>query len=291
MVSLAVPPFVELQGGNAQALLVDLRVGETLASGNAATDVRVVTDGADIRERGALVEHRLEQVDVGEMLGPFVRVVRDEDIAGADIVSVPGETAAERGRHAAEMNRVAHALADEVPLGGEDGGREVPAESNDGRASGLIERDRHGVGDPFERVPHDLEAGRVEVSRHRPPSAGPPHPAGGDYVRSPALRLRSSGPRMGGPRTRLETDVRPCQSARPSGRSAVSPVECGRGPSRRAPASTPARGRVSARRRVGPAPRLRCAVQVSSAYPRTREHGDRARRWNRRKERSATGSR
>ena len=138
--------------------------------GNASPDVRVVADGADMREHGAVVEHRPEEMDVGEVLGSFVRVVGDEEVARIDVLPEEGKAAGERGRHAAEVNRVAHALADEVALGGEHGGREVPAESHDGRARGLVERDRHRVGDPLEGVPDDLQTGRVELSGHRPRS-------------------------------------------------------------------------------------------------------------------------
>ena len=102
-------PFVELRGRDAQPLLMDLRIGEALASGNASPDVRVVADGADVPKHAALLEHRPEDVDVGEVLGPFVRVVGDEEVAGLDLVPEPGEAAGERGRHAAEMDRVAHA--------------------------------------------------------------------------------------------------------------------------------------------------------------------------------------
>ena len=177
------PPFVELRGGDAESLLVDLRVGETLPPGNAPPDVRVVADGADMREHRAVVEHRPEEVDVGEVLGAFVRVVGDEEVARIDVLPVVGKAAGKRGRHAAEVNRVAHALAGEVALGGEHGGREVPAEPHDGRARGLVERDRHRVGDPFEGVPDDLQAGRVELSGHRPRSVCRP------------LRLRARGGR------------------------------------------------------------------------------------------------
>ena len=192
-------PFVQLRGRNAQPLLVDLRIGETLTSGNASTDVRVVADGADIREHGPVVEHRPEQVDVGKVLGPLIRVVGDEDVAGTDLVSEIAEAAGKRGRHAAKMDRVAHALADEIAFGGEHGGREIPAESHDGRARGLIERDRHGVGNPFERVPDDLQAGRVEFSRHRPLSTSSSSTRRAEMTCAHHRRVRSSGPRTGGP--------------------------------------------------------------------------------------------
>ena len=55
------------------------------------------------------------------MLGPFIRVVGDEEVAGTDLVFEIAETAGEGGRHAAEMNRVAHALAHEIAVGGEHG--------------------------------------------------------------------------------------------------------------------------------------------------------------------------
>src|SRR5262249_41076517 len=70
--------------------------------------------------------------------------------------------------HAAEMHRVAHTLADEVTIGGEDGGREIPAQPHYRRTCRPVERDRHAVRNALQGIADDLETCRIApmVRRH-----------------------------------------------------------------------------------------------------------------------------
>ena len=90
------PLFVQLQRGQAQALLVDLGVVAGVAAGDAAADVGLMGDHARPTHQEVVHEDRLEDEDVRQVAGALVRVVVGEDVARLDVVAEVGPDGVQR---------------------------------------------------------------------------------------------------------------------------------------------------------------------------------------------------
>lgn len=78
-------PFIELEGRDSQAFLVDLSGIAGAGSRNAAADIRVMRDGDGKAYQLFLVEDWLNDEDVGQVHSAFVRVVQYESVTRVDL--------------------------------------------------------------------------------------------------------------------------------------------------------------------------------------------------------------
>ena len=143
------------------ALLEDL-LERSDRGGRAAADVDVVREVRDVADQLALVMDGRDQADVVQVDAARVRVVRDEHVAGGEVL---GAVLPHRLRHLlghrAEVDRLREALGDRAQLRVEERAREVRARLDVRRVGAPLQRERHLVGRCDERVPDHLERDRV----------------------------------------------------------------------------------------------------------------------------------
>ena len=109
----------------AQPLLVDLGGVTGVATRHAAADIGHVRERHRVADQALLIEHRLNQHDVGQVRAAVIRVIGDEEVARQN---APGVGAGDRShgeRHGAQMERQARALRDQLAVRQEQRRREV----------------------------------------------------------------------------------------------------------------------------------------------------------------------
>jgi hypothetical protein len=129
---------------DAQSLLVDLRHAAGHRARRHAADVGVMGDVADEAEQFALDEHRLGEVDVGQVRpAGHVRIVGDEHVAFANLRrGVLGEERVHQPGHRGKMDGQGHlGLGDQATIAIADGGGMIMALLDVGRVGTLHQRD------------------------------------------------------------------------------------------------------------------------------------------------------
>ncbi len=164
-------PGNEPDGRDDDALLEHLLEGAD-RGGRPAAHVDVVREVRDVPEQLVLDEDGGDQADVVQVHAARVRVVRDDDVAGAE----PFRAVALYGPrhlldHRAEVHRLRKALGDRAQLGVEERAREVRAGLDVRRVRAPLQREHHLVGGCDERVPDHLEGDGVDGRAHARSSA------------------------------------------------------------------------------------------------------------------------
>ena len=104
------PPSTILTGGMITPFLEHLAEGADARRG-AAADVDVVGQVGDVPEQLALAEHRRDQADVVQVDAARIGVVRDDHVAGAEVLgAVVEHCARDLLDHRAEVHRLREPL-------------------------------------------------------------------------------------------------------------------------------------------------------------------------------------
>ena len=185
----------ELRERDPEPLLVDLGRVHGDAARRDAADVGVMGHRRRVALERAVDEHRLDHVDVREMLAAAaVRVVRDVDVPGLRRRPELLEHVAHHGREGAELHGEGQALRDDAAVAVAERGRVVHRVANDRRVGAAHDHERHLVGGRREGVLDHLERDRIEAclrQRARPRCCRTGRVGPG----SPGGRRRSSRPR------------------------------------------------------------------------------------------------
>ena len=130
--------------------------------GRAAADVDVVREVRHVAEQLAVVVDGRDQADVVQVDAARERLVRDDHVAGLEVL---GAVVEDRARHLldhrAEVDGLGEALRDRAELGVEERAREVGARLDVRRVGAAAERQHHLVRRRDERVADHLERDRV----------------------------------------------------------------------------------------------------------------------------------
>ena len=156
--------FVELEDGDAQPLLKNIRCVHGRAARGDAADVAMVGHGAGPADQFLRSEHRLDDVEIGQMLaGRAVGIVEEVDVArrrGRPMIADQKRQAVGEG---AELDGQGQALGDDLAIAIGDRGGVVHRIAHHGRIGRAHDDQRHLVGDRAERVLDYLEGDRIDV--------------------------------------------------------------------------------------------------------------------------------
>ena len=131
--------------------------------GRTAADVDVVGEVGDVAQQRAVVVDGRDQADVVQVDAARERLVRDDHVAGLEVLrAVVEDRARHLLDHRAEVDGLREALRDCAELGVEERAREVGARLDVGRVRAAAERQHHLVRRRDERVADHLERDRVE---------------------------------------------------------------------------------------------------------------------------------
>ena len=155
------PPAHQLEGGDAESLLVDLgRVGGVRAR-HPAAHVDLMGGGGGERDPIPTDEYRPEDEHVRQVHAAFEGVVHDEHVAFVDVALELAEHGGERGFDGAEVHRDGQALCDHPAVRVRERRREVHVVAQDPRIGGPADGHRHLVRDGEDGVLEQLELDRV----------------------------------------------------------------------------------------------------------------------------------
>ena len=154
-------PAVELEPGDAQTFLKNLRIVAGRTPRQTAAQIQVVGRAHGEGHAPALPEDGLDNEDVRDVHASFKRIVEDEDIALFHIVAVLGQQGLHGKGHRAQMQRNGDALGDHLALGIAQGSRVVQTVPHNGRIGRAVERHGHFVGRRSQGVAHDFARDRI----------------------------------------------------------------------------------------------------------------------------------
>ena len=167
------PALDDLDGRDDHALLEDLAEGADRGR-CAATDVDVMREVGDVADEGSVDVDGRDQADVVQVHAARMRVVRDDRIAGAEVLrAVAPDRIRHLLRHRAQVHGLRERLGDRPQLGVEERAGEVRARLDVRRVGAALEREHHLVRRRDERVADHLEGNRVEGVRGLQPAARP----------------------------------------------------------------------------------------------------------------------
>lgn len=154
--------LVELQERDPQSLLVDLGGMDGVAARCDSAYVLLVRECRHEPHAFVADEDRLDHIEVGQVhAAGSVRIVQDEDVSRADLVTVAREQVLHRVRERADVERGREPLGQHAPVAVEDGCGVVEGVADERGVCCSHERDRCLVGKRVERALHDLERDRV----------------------------------------------------------------------------------------------------------------------------------
>ena len=122
---------------------------------------------ADVEEDPAVLEHRRDHRDIGQMRAAVVRGVQHVHVAGLDAPRVLPDHRLDRLAHRAEMHRHVRRVGDQVAAAVEDGAGEVEPLLDVHRVRGVLQPQPHLLGDRHEEVVEDLQPHRIHLSADR----------------------------------------------------------------------------------------------------------------------------
>ena len=150
--------FVELGGGDAEALLVYLVGVGGVAAGDDAADVGLVGDGAGEALQFVFGEDGLDDVDVWQVdAAGGVGVVHNVEVAGVDAAVELAEDGADGAWEGTDVEGDGEAHGDGLPVAVGEGGGEVHGVLDDAGVSGAEDGECHLVDEGVEGVSDDLE--------------------------------------------------------------------------------------------------------------------------------------
>ena len=154
--------LLDLDRGDAHALVEDLGGLAGEAAGDHAAHLRHVADGDGVAHELAPVEHGLDEGVLGRVHAAPVRVVVDDDIAFLDLVvgDLLGRGLQDQ-RQAADLRGVELGDPDQVAARVAEAAGEVQALVEDGRVGGLHHRDAHLAADGHHRGIDDVHGDHV----------------------------------------------------------------------------------------------------------------------------------
>src|SRR6185437_6157353 len=172
---VALAGFVELQLVELQPFLPRIdEIAPRAEAGAGAADIDPMRPHHREQHQLALEEIGHIDDDVVEVLPRHGLVVHDEDIAGGEAVlaidpDAVGDDDAEIGD---EMRDAADILAEQLALGVDEGGAEIPYLVDHHIVGGALQIGRHLVGDRRQGVAQHFERDRIQLGAHRPSSPG-----------------------------------------------------------------------------------------------------------------------
>ena len=155
--------LVELEQGQPQPLLVDLGRVHGDRPRREPADVDVVRHRRGVPLELALVEDRLDHVEVRQVLAAeAVRIVGDEHVAGLDVLAEVLAHVPHDRRERPELDGEGQTLRDELALAVAERRRVVHRVADDGRVGAAHHDERHLVGHRRERVLDHLEGDGID---------------------------------------------------------------------------------------------------------------------------------
>ena len=185
-------PLLDLDRGDAHALVEDLRGLAGEAAGHHAAHLRHVSDGDGVAHELALVEDGLDEGVLGRVHAAPVGIVVDDDVAFLDLVvrNFLGRGLQDE-RQSADLRGVELGNPDQVAPRVSKAAGEVQAFVEDGRVGGLHHRDAHLAADGHHRRIDDVHGDHVH-GRDLLSRLGP-RPAAATVAQPPAGRKQAGG--------------------------------------------------------------------------------------------------
>src|SRR5215813_5457487 len=163
--------IVELERGDADAFLPDLRGPGVVGAVGGAADVALV-GAIDGPEGEALAhEHGQEGGEVWEVIAAVIRIVEEKHVAGPDAPREVVGHGLDRHGQRTHVDRHVLGLSGEPALAVEDGGGEIAARVGDLRVGGAQHRLAHLLHDGFEPMLDHRDGDAIE-GHDAPPRAG-----------------------------------------------------------------------------------------------------------------------
>ena len=152
---------VQLEPGDSQSLLEDLRIIASGASGQTPSQVCVMSSADRKCHPTIFPEDGADYKDVGYVHAAVEGVVENEHIPGIDFVSVFFQEGPHGKRDRGDVMRECDALGNHLPLPVTQGGGKVQAIPNNGGTGRAVKAERHLVRSRCQSMSHDGQGDRI----------------------------------------------------------------------------------------------------------------------------------